>query len=360
LALALLAVGATCAGCSDSGNEHASVEEAFERLDEKPVETAVAEVDGRRISRAEFAAYWREYAQESGVEKSSEQSSEKSSEPSTPDVAIRDAALDGLIERELLVAEALKRGYSARPTLQLDRKRAMVRQLLVDEVEKPVQPESLSEEAVEKAVEAVRARVGHPPGLRASHLLVSVPPEKQKSATEEEVARWFEEAKMWLGVMRDDLSDSPAVHELFEVRDRYREKIPEPLQIHVNAHLVFPIGEFIEEGARTPARYGRALPESWRPVVAEFGKAATEMARERRFGALSDPVKTQFGWHLILPEELYPAKVGDTEQIRALATQRVLRRKRNERLVERVTDWMAAAEVQTFPQVIARAEETKN
>lgn len=333
----LMSLCLTVAACSDSRGAHPSVETAFRDLQAQPVSAVVAEVGGRPISADELGAY---------------RNHEVSDE----------VALQKLIERELLVAEAEKRGYHTRETLQFARKQAMVQRLLAQEVEAPVKVDELDAEALKKAEDALRRRVGHPPGLQASHLLVSVPPEAQKDASPEKIDAWFAESQRWLGVMRDDLPDIPTIPDLYEVRDRYRDEMPEPLEIHVNAHLIFPIDAYLAEGegAEDAIEYGQALPDTWRPVVAEFGQAATDMAREDRFDELSDPVKSDFGWHLLMAEKLYPAEIPDARQLREVATAQLMRQARHKELVARMTEWMEDASVQTFPQVIAEAHDTQN
>lgn len=332
-----VAIWASLVGCADSGGGHPSVEAAFLDLQSKPVSAVVAEVDGRPISAEELSASQR-VGDASG------------------------ATLEQLLERELLVAEAVKRKYHTRPTLQHARKQAMVQQLLAQEVEGPVKVDTRDADALKKAEDALRQQVGHPPGLQASHILVSVPPDAQKDAAKEDVEKWFAQAKEWLAVLRDDLPDRPTIPDLYEVRARYRDELPKPLEIHVNAHLMFPIDAYLadEKGAADAPQYGRALPETWRPVVPEFGQAATDMARADNFGQLSDPVKSNFGWHLLMAEKLYPAALPDEQQLSEVARAQVERQARHKELVARMTEWMEDASVQTFPQVISEAHDTQN
>lgn len=354
--VALMCLLVAAGGCERSGSGHPAVETAFTELQAKPVSSVIARVDGRPISAEEFVASRDAQAQ-------ANHSDDAEHSAGAP---VADAVMEKLIERELLASEAIKRGYQSHKTLQLVRKQAMVQRLLAQDVEDSVEAEDLDEAALKKVEAQLRERVGHPPGLEASHLLVSVPPGAQKDASNEQIDAWFVDSKEWLAVMRDDLPATPTVQDLFEVRDRYRDKLPAPLELHVNAHLVFPIGAFIanknvdEKGEARPLRYGQDMPKSWHPVVSKFGQAATDLARQKKFGHLSDPVKTKFGWHLVMAEKLYPGEVPDASQVRQVAVAARQRQERREQLVTRMKKWMSDATVETFPQIIAQAHDTQN
>lgn len=319
--------------CADAGGEHPSVEAALRNFQAQPVDEVALEVNGRAISAEEWGAF-----QQHGV--------------------LPEAALEELMVRELLFEEAEKRGYHTHESLGLVRKKAMVQQLLAQEIEAPADAAALEATALKAAEDALRRKVGHPPGLQASHILVSVAPDKQKSASKEELDRWFAEAEALLATLRDELPDRPTIPQLYEVRDRYRGEISPPLEIHVNAHLIFPIAAYLE--GQEGVVYGQALPSTWRAVVPEFGQAATDLARAGKFGQLSDPVRSGFGWHLLMAEKLYPAQLPDARQLGEVARAQLVRQRRHQRLVARMKEWMQAASVQTFPQVIAEAHDTQN
>lgn len=328
LAGALVAAVLIGEGCSGPDPAHPAAGQALEKLEAEPVQDAVAHVNGRAVSRAEFEAFWTAH----------------------PDLK-RGDALDALIDREVLVDEAIKRGYHNHARLQLARKQAMVRQLLADQVEEPVSRSELTDAEIDAMAARVRAQVGHPPGVRASHLVVLVPGKKKK-ATKKQRAQWFKQAHEWLGTLRDDLPEAPTAADLLAVRDRFKDKLPAPLSIAVNVHLIFPI----EVGPQ----YGNDLPDGWQPVVPAFRDAAAAMAKEGAFGELSDPVKTGFGWHLVVPEKLYPAMKGDPKAIREVAIARLLHQKRLERLTDKMRKWVAASVIEKYPQVIADADKKHN
>lgn len=341
-------------GCSDSAGKHPSVARAFQALDEAPVDAPLARVNTRAISQAELRDYMTTSARLADGGDAPQDAAE--SEPAAPSPG---EALERLNDREVLVAEAIRRGYLERADLQDVRKRAMVRQLLAEQVEELVHESDLTEDEIANAIEAVQAEVGHPPGLQASHILVSVPLDKQKDASREQIDEWFNLAMDQLELLRDALPAAPSAYQLFEARDRLRDQLPEPLEVHVNAHLLFPIGDFLTDAEKPTRVFGTTLPQTWRSVVEPFGRAAADMARKGRFGELSDPVKTDFGWHLIVVEKALPAKVGDPAQIREVAVESLLRRRRHARLVEQMNAWTDAASVYLYPEVLAAAEEMK-
>jgi hypothetical protein len=262
------------------------------------------------------------------------------------------AALEQLIDRDLLAKEALERGIQDDHSLGVVRKRAMVRELLRARVEGEITEDDLSEDELDAAIGQVRREVGHPPGVQASHLVVLVPPEKKKKASKEQIDAWFEQSRTWLDTLRAQLPDKPNALDLLKVRDANQDEVPEPLKATVNAHMIFPVGSLQD--------FGADFPGTWRNVVPGFRDAAQKLAREGRFGELSEPVKTEFGWHVIVAEEALAAKRGDAEDIRELARWRVLRQKRNARFTELMKKWASKAKLQTFPKVISEAEELNN
>ena len=82
-----------------------------------------------------------------------------------------------------------------------------------------------------------------------------------------------------------------------------------------------------EEGGRLAARKGELVPE--------FEKVAFELET----GAISEPVETQFGWHVIKAlEDVKPEAVTPFEQVEEDTRTQLLGQKRNEVMVEWVAD----------------------
>ncbi|QDG49753.1 hypothetical protein FIV42_03075 [Persicimonas caeni] len=310
-------------GCGEQEVVHPDSAAALQAAEKANTAEAVAQVDGRKISVDEFESYWREH-------------------PSLT----REEALERVIEREVLVATALERGLVDDAELTLARKRAMVRQLLEAHVEREVTVDDITDEQLAGAVEAVEAEVGHPPGIRASHLVVLVPPDKQKKAPKKKVAEWMEQSKTWLQTIRGELPDAPTIFDLLGAQERFADQLPDPLKVQVDLHLAFPAEEARGE-----------LPKGWNRVVEPFREASAKLARQERFGELSEPVETRFGWHLILVEGTMPAKVAEAEPVREVARWRLLRQKRQARFGEVFEKWAQDVHLLTYPEIISQAEE---
>ncbi|MFP4597000.1 MAG: foldase protein PrsA [Persicimonas sp.] len=314
-------------GCDGADVPHESPEQSFLKLERDADSEVVARVGDRAVSLAELEAFWAD----------------------NPEMS-REEAVEALVERELLVIEALERDYLSNSTLGLPRKRAMVRQLLRDEIEREITRETLTDDEIGEMESTIAARVGHPPGLRASHILVMVPREKKKKKlSDQRLAELRGEARQWLDRIAPELPEDSDAIDLLDARDRFEDEVPEPLQVVVNAHLPFPVGD--TEG------FGADFPAGWAPVVSAFQKTATDLAAQGRFGELSEPVESKFGWHLLIVEEALDGSRPDADALREVAVDRLLQKKRNERLVELMETWLDGAEVQTFPEILTQAEE---
>jgi hypothetical protein len=330
----LLALASALAGCGGEKVSHAPASKALAAEERAKPAKPVVTGEGLSIGLAKFEHFLRE----------------------NPELT-KPEALDQLVDRELLANEALERGLENDPTLASVRKRAMVRELLRAKVEDEITAEDLDADEIAGVVEQIRREVGHPPGVRASHLVVLIPPEKKKGASKKQIEAWFEQSRTWLDRLiaelpDTELPDGASALDLLVLQEAYKDKLPEPLKPTVNAHMLFPAAPMQE--------YGGDLPETWQPVVPEFREAAAELARQGRFGELSEPVKTEFGWHVIVAEEALPGKLADADDLREVARWRLLRHKRNSRLTELVREWAEDAQMQTFPEVITEAEELNN
>jgi parvulin-like peptidyl-prolyl isomerase len=92
-----------------------------------------------------------------------------------------------------------------------------------------------------------------------------------------------------------------------------------------------------EEGGRLTARKGELVPE--------FEQAAFELET----GAISKPVETQFGWHVIKAvEDTVPETVTPFDQVEEDTRAQLLAQKRNEAMVE----WVAELRAQRAGEVV--------
>lgn len=79
--------------------------------------------------------------------------------------------LDRLVQHELLVQEAERRGYGEDPAVQDARKRALADELIREEVDARLAPEDIGEREIRAYFDAHRAEFDQPEQIRVSHLL---------------------------------------------------------------------------------------------------------------------------------------------------------------------------------------------
>ena len=318
-AIAMVALLAGACGKQSAHPESlgAALQEATAHA-EKPA----VEIDGRPVDVAEFEAFWSD----------------------RPDLG-RDEAIASFVEQEQLVGPALERNVAERPEVAVARKRAMVHRLLEETVEKDVTEESLDSKRLDEVEQTIRQESGHPPGIRASHILVAVPrdPGSGKVLASDDD---YDRARVVLEQIREELPDRPLPLDLLQAKRAFAERVEEPLEVQMNAHMRFPAVE--TRGT---------LPETWLNVVGAFREPAVEMARAGDFDRLSEPVRSPFGWHLILVHEVLPGEEPEPEAVRAAATAKLLEIRRSQDVAERYKTWRAKAAMQQFPQVIEQAGE---
>jgi hypothetical protein len=316
-------LAAPTSGCEEGPavrhpDPHAELD-ALEDPDTAPAKP-VATVDGRSISRGELEDFWRQH----------------------PELGRREA-LDALVERELLVAHARRAGDVADIELDRARKRGLVRALLDAEVRAAVDTDSLDKKELAERSEAIRSQLRRPAGYRASHLLVRIPPdegrsEAERSELERRARRAAEEISERLGARIDDLDP------LYEALEAMREEVEPPLQLVVNVHLKFPAQAEVEAGAS-------GLPDDWQKVVPPFARTTASLAG-RGPGAVGDPVRTEFGFHVIVFEESYEARAPDEEEVARRAERELLEESRRARLLERLGGLLERATILQFPEAL--------
>lgn len=308
-------------GCDGVDTPHENPQETFSRLDEAPAGSEVAaRVGDRSLSADQFEAFWKRRPTWS-----------------------REEALEAFVERELLVIEGFHEQTTDWSSLATPRKRAMVRALLEEKVEDEITEKELSDEEITDEVEKVERQLGHPPGVRVSHLLVRVPDDKKKEAIESTRSDWEDLQREWAGRIREELADEVTALDLYDAREEFEAELPEPLELTVESHLILPF---------ETDEYGNDLPKGWTPVVTAFRDASVEMARQERFGEPSKPVETKFGWHLVVAEEVLPAAVPNQEQVREVAKDRLVRRRRTERTAELLEEWLESASTELYPELL--------
>lgn len=326
-----LALGGLLSCTSYEEVEHPEGEAAWEQALSRSLaeEEVVARVGDREISLREMELAWKENPQWE-----------------------RKEVLEYLVERELLVAEAIREGYLDRPEVAFGRKQGMVAALLREEVEEKARIDASKEDRLREAMQQ-RRRI--PAGIRASHLVVLVPQEipgedgetRQVSGEEREELqvqsrRYIEEAIVLLeGRSNDDA--------LREVSARLNEEVlSEPFEAVVNEHLLFP--RIFEQFAPDQ------LPPGWTPVAREFAEGAETVASKAKRGTLSEPVKSQFGWHLIRVESVLEPALVEAEAGERYVQEQLRLDGEITRLGEAVDEWFQGAQREVFPERLERGQ----
>lgn len=277
------------AGCEPSSPS------VYEALQSWPKESpTVLTVDGRSVSRAEFETYWSLHPQLS-----------------------KDEVVQALIERETLVGRALSERRGGAGVFDVARKRGMIRAMLNDEIE-------TVEADLPADLERYRNVLSAPTGYRVSNLVVR-PLEGQKPDDPKlrEVAE----------LLRTRLDEGSVGLDLMRVREEFPSEYP----VHVDLHLVFPTEE---QGA---------IPPKWLKVDAEFAKQvkAGVAAKQKVIG----PFSTQFGWHVVLFEEVLEGKSPSDAEVERLARHTASTEARREKMVALIADELKARTWSIYPDV---------
>jgi hypothetical protein len=224
-----------------------------------------------------------------------------------------EVALEQLIDEEILVREAERRGLTASEEGERTIERAMVRAMLHD-LEKETTPESISEEEVREDYALHADKLQVPERRRSWHILVKDRSEAGQ-ALAESILRELRKA-----------DDPRAVYE------RYVDGAGEGTEIEVTAEDL----PAISEKAGFKKSYKAAL-----------------FAAESE-GPLKNAVKTSYGWHAIVLAEILPAEHSTLDDVEAEIRERLSQKKRFERLVEIVQDLEAKGLVQYDEQGVER------
>lgn len=324
--VAMICLGGMVVGC-DFGTaavEHPEGDEAWEMAfavdyDEQQV---VARVNGQGITGDDLKEYWRLHP-----------------ELSAPEV------VDQLVEQQILALEARERGYHEYPEVSFARKQGMVSALLADEVEARAEPDlSRRDEMLEQVTQMRRV----PEGLRVTHLVVLVPREMEndEGSTErlsgEQRDEVFDTARQIVGDVQQWLDGRVDDDALREAAAQFHDRAAEEgLEIIVEPHMLFPrAGEDF---------HAEHLPGRWTRVVSDFAKGAETVAGEDQLGSLSEPVRTDFGWHLIRVIEVMEERPADRDAVEEYVDYELRVRAQREKFHERVEEWAKELEASVYP-----------
>jgi parvulin-like peptidyl-prolyl isomerase len=232
-------------------------------------------------------------------------------------------ALDRLVARELLAAEARRRGLDARAPLRAalarEARRAAVRAWLTAEVEGAAPPVVVDDADVDAAYERERTRFVKPEKRASVHVLIALGP--QAEPAREDAAR-----RLAARVLEELRAGDPA-----DIVAKYAAD-PSPLggAFRVRAEAVHALAR---EDAADPA-YTRALFEVPGP------------------GVVGAPVRSSFGWHAIAVTRVEPEVAAPREEVRAALEAERTTEARRAALAAR----LAAAAAERPPRYAERAE----
>ena len=322
-----LAIGGGPVGCDDPVEHPPAIEEAkaLRRSAAAGDAVVVAQVRGRALGVEALEAYWRRY----------------------PELT-REQALRGLVEQELWAQQADAQGLVEKGELEDARRQGLARALLRREVLEAVGPQAVDAARLEEAIRAQVEGGERPAGARVSHLLVRVPKEDPATGQELDATRRAALMERAEGVARRAREQLEARSNLLQLGEVARElTVDPPLQVRLEPHLVTALRE--EDGE---------LPAGWISTVAPFRNAVAEMARRGAGrGAVSEPVATEFGWHVILLEEPLEAQRPSAEEARTTALERLVQEVRAERTGELVERLRAGAHLELRPEALEGQQE---
>ncbi len=206
-----------------------------------------------------------------------------------------EAALQQLIDEELLAQEAARLGFSVEPEAERGIERMMVRAMLHD-MEKEHTPELVSDEELREDYARFEDRFRVPERRRSWHILV-----KDSG----------EEAQAIAGSILRELHRADDPRTVFE---RYAQGAAEGTELEVLAEDLPAVTE------------KASLQKSYRNAI--FA-AKTE-------GPLKDLVQTSYGWHAIVVAEILPAEQRSMAEVEDETRVRISQAKRAATLVQTV------------------------
>ena len=85
-------------------------------------------------------------------------------------------------------------------------------------------------------------------------------------------------------------------------------------------------------------------------VIDEFSLAADSMVVNDRLGQLSEPARTNFGWHLIRVDEVIAERLVDEEAAQQFVEAELLRLARQQRYTQFVETIIDGVEAEIYPE----------
>jgi hypothetical protein len=258
-----------------------------------------------------------------------------------PEATAREV-LTELVEREVLAGAAREKGFLERPEIEFARKQGMVAALLRERVEEMVVIDESKAEGFPFRVQQQR-RV--PRGIRASHIVILVSDDDEDESEQESLWEAAEEAiAVARGMLAEEVDDDALRRVAAELNADY---LREGLEAVVNEHMLFPrVGERFQPDQ---------LPQGWTQVVGTFAQAAETVAGEDKIGTLSEPVRTEFGWHLIRVEDVMEERLVEPEALEQFVQDQLRLDAQITQLGKELKEWGEDVEIELHPDRLERS-----
>lgn len=294
-------------GCTDTVEHPDAVVELDALAQASSQEEVVASVGGREISALAMRRAWQEH----------------------PELT-REQVLELLVERELIFARASEtQREAARASLQLARKRGLVRALLAKEVEGA--PAKLEPERVEQTARAASLAHSKPRGLRVSQLVAIFP----EDATPEQRAQ----AQSLIQALSSELGERS---DLRALRTAYERHAQTPgVQLSMNQDLTF---------RTTDADPSLPVEKEWVNFFPEVARQVEDAFDKRGVGALTPPIKSSVGWHLILVQQEHSPRLLPGDLAAALARRDLTTQAHRKSFQAMALPLLEDASFRTFPE----------
>lgn len=315
----------TCVCFACSSSESVDVR-AIVKSTTQTKQPAVAKVNGRSISLDAFNAYWKAHPEKS-----------------------RQDALESLILQELLFDVAVDAPLENASLINA-RNQGLARVWLDKHLGQGIQKPKLVDRQVKMLRDDAYGRQYRPPGHQASHLLVRVPEKYYDLAsnkfikyTDAQRETLFKKAQSFAQTLQGKLPNPATLEDLQKLRvDVFDEALTAQLDIVVDAHMKFP-----EYNAKF-----KTLPADWRQMVLSFAKGAQDAVQSKGLQRVSDPVKSTFGYHLIVVEKTFPELKVDPKAVDDEVHRIGMVSTRKQALDQHVNRLMQAHSWQVYPEVL--------
>ncbi|MCB9729621.1 MAG: hypothetical protein H6744_04950 [Deltaproteobacteria bacterium] len=267
----------------------------------------------------------------------------------TPGLTPR-AALDRLVELEVLAQEAARRGLDSRPGPQRAWREALSQQTLHD-FEHSVHPEDMPMKQVRAIynVPKVRQRYDHHDAWNMSYLMLSCCAATTENCDTEEIQNCFAEAARAIEVAYTELKAQtqevePDVDKVDALMRKYRE----------DNETRWPNFAYREQ----PFYYDPDKPHSEQKGYNVIAENVARTVIDAPFGVLQPPVQSAFGWHLVMKKAHEPAshKTPDDPEVAADIRQNAFPSYLRARFEEWMERLMKGSGAQLFPERLSLLE----